>query len=240
LTACSALIDAAFLVDGSSSVERYGVGNFRRVVNFVRDLTTKFVVSKTNTRVAALIYGTKAYPVFGFGVNSNNKRVFHAFNRPLRYPRTGARTANALRKAYKHFFASNRRVGAQRIIVVLSDGKSRDGGVSSVAKGLKKKGIKIFAVGLGRYFNAKELDSIVSRKVNEHVFTSDWKQLQHISNDLKKHMCLGMYTVYLLLVIIPSVMFVVRITMTTFLVLVRFILYMIKVTKICVYSLMLE
>lgn len=200
-TACTALIDLIFLIDGSSSVERYGVGNFRRVINFVRDLTTKFVVSKSNTRVAAMVYGTRTFPIFGFKAYSNNKRVFHAFNRPVRYPRTGARTASALKSAYRRFFQYNRRVGAQRVIVVLTDGSSRDRGVLRVARSIKRKGIKIFAVGLGRYFNARELDSMVSKKINEHVFTSDWKQLKHISNDLKKHICLGMYPVKLLTII---------------------------------------
>ena len=109
----------------------------------------------------------------------------------MRYPRTGARTANALRGAYKTFFKSNRRVGAQRVIVVITDGASRDAGVGNVAKKLRQKGLKLYSVGVGRYFNAKELDRIASKKINEHVFTSDWKQLQHISNDLKKHICLG-------------------------------------------------
>lgn len=188
-------------------MERYGVGNFRRVINFVRDLSTKFVVSKSNTRIAAMVYGTRTFPIFGFKAYSNNKRVFHAFNRPVRYPRTGARTASALKSAYRRFFAYNRRVGAQRVIVVLTDGSSRDRGAGRIARRLKRKGVKIFAVGLGRYFNAKELDSMVSKKINEHVFTSDWKQLKHISNDLKKHICLGTYnlilhtTVHLILLI---------------------------------------
>lgn len=138
-----------------------------------------------------MVYGTRAYPIFDFNAYTSNKRVFHAFNRPVRYPRTGARTGNALKAAYKRFFKRNRRTGAQQVIVVLTDGKSRDGGLSGIARSIKARGVKIFAVGLGRYFNAKELDSFVSKKINEHVFTSDWKQLKHISNDLKKHICLG-------------------------------------------------
>ena len=65
-TACSAKIDLAFLVDGSSSVERYGVGNFRRVINFVRGLTMGFAISRTNTRVSLVVYGTRPKTIFGF------------------------------------------------------------------------------------------------------------------------------------------------------------------------------
>lgn len=66
LSACSAKIDLALLIDGSSSVERYGVGNFRRIIDFVRGLTMGFAISRRNTRVSLIVYGTRPKTIFNF------------------------------------------------------------------------------------------------------------------------------------------------------------------------------
>lgn len=66
LSACNAKIDLAILIDGSSSVERYGVGNFRRIIDFVRGLTMGFAISRTNTRVSLTVYGTRPRMIFNF------------------------------------------------------------------------------------------------------------------------------------------------------------------------------
>lgn len=65
-SACSAKIDLALLIDGSSSVERYGVGNFRRIIDFVRGLTMGFAISRRNTRVSLIVYGTRPKMIFNF------------------------------------------------------------------------------------------------------------------------------------------------------------------------------
>ena len=76
------------------------------------------------------------------------------------------------------------------MIVVITDGGSIDD-VHAVSKRLRARGIAIFSVGVGRYFNAKELDSMATDPDKTHVFTSDFKQLQYITNDLKKAICLS-------------------------------------------------
>ena len=64
--ACSAKMDLTFLVDGSSSVEKYGAGNFQRIIEFIRGLTMGFVISRSNTRVSLIVYGTRPKRIFGF------------------------------------------------------------------------------------------------------------------------------------------------------------------------------
>ena len=87
--------------------------------------------------------------------------------------------------------------------MVITDGRSLDD-VHSVSKRLRARGITIFSVGVGRYFNARELDSMATDPDKTHVFTSDFKQLQYITNDLKKSICLSKNSA-LLLPWIPSV-----------------------------------
>ena len=74
--------------------------------------------------------------------------------------------------------------------MVITDGRSLDN-VISVSQQLRSRGITIYSVGVGRYFNARELDSMATDPDKTHVFTSDFKQLQYISNDLKKAICLS-------------------------------------------------
>lgn len=64
--ACNAEMDLAFLVDGSSSVEKYAAGNFQRIIGFVRGLTMGFAISQSATRVSLIVYGTRPKIIFGF------------------------------------------------------------------------------------------------------------------------------------------------------------------------------
>lgn len=74
--------------------------------------------------------------------------------------------------------------------MVITDGRSLDD-VHLASKQMRASGITIYSVGVGRYFNARELDSIATDPDKTHVFTSDFKQLQYITNDLKKAICMS-------------------------------------------------
>ena len=78
--------------------------------------------------------------------------------------------------------------------MVITDGRSLDD-VHLASKQLRARGITIYSVGVGRYFNARELDSMATDPDKTHVFTSDFKQLQYITNDLKKAICMSKYSI---------------------------------------------
>ena len=139
-------------------------------------------------------FGFKAFSgkYYLFSRYQSNSQLFSALKRPIYYPRTGARTGRALRRAYRLLFKRSRRRGPRlaKVIVVITDGRSLDD-VHRVSKQLRAHGIVIFSVGVGRYFNARELDSMATDPDNAHVFTSDFKQLRYIANELKKSICKG-------------------------------------------------
>ena len=130
---------------------------------------------------------------FGNFRYQSNSLLFTALNRPIYYPRTGARTGRALSFANRRLFTRSRRVRARKVLVVITDGGSIDD-VHGISKRLRANGITIYSVGVGRYFNAKELDSMATDPDKTHVFTSDFKQIQYITNDLKKAICLSKYS----------------------------------------------
>ena len=57
---CKAKVDLGFIIDGSGSIELYGKGNFKKILNFVKELTRGFDVSKEGTHVGIVIYDHEA------------------------------------------------------------------------------------------------------------------------------------------------------------------------------------
>ncbi|EDO35181.1 predicted protein, partial [Nematostella vectensis] len=166
---CKAPLDVVFLVDGSRSVERQGVGNFRRELSMIRDMSAGFIISRTNVRFGLVVYGTRPRVVFGLNGFRNNGGLFNALNRPIKNPQTGSRIGLALRAAYTRVLARSPRRGATKIIVVLADGRSEDD-VRRPSNALQARGVKIFAIGIGRYINGRQLDQLASRPRRTHIF----------------------------------------------------------------------
>ena len=190
-TACQTAIDLAFLVDGSASVERYGIGNFRRLINFVRDVVLGFRISRSNTRVGTIVFGTKSYLLFGFNSYTNTGALFNKLNRGVQYPKSGSRIGRALLMAQNKLFRRNpRRTRTTKVVVVITDGSSMDD-VAAPSNALKARGVRIYCVGVGRYINGQQLDIMASLPRKNHIFTADWTHLGVIVNDLRNAICLG-------------------------------------------------
>ena len=180
-----------FLIDGSASVERYGIGNFRRLIDFVRDVVIGFRVSRGNTRVGAIVFGTKPYVLFGFNKYTNNGALFNKLNQGVQYPKSGSRIGRALLMAQNRLFRKNsRRSRTTKVVVIITDGSSMDD-VAGPSNALKALGVRIYCVGVGRYINGRQLDIMASPPRKNHIFTADWNHLNVIVNDLRNAVCLG-------------------------------------------------
>ena len=189
--ACQTAIDLAFLIDGSASVERYGIGNFRRLIDFVRDVVLGFRVSRSNTRVGTIVFGTKPYLLFGFNSYTNNGAVFNRLNKGVPYPKSGSRIGKALLMAQRQLFRKNpRRSRVTKVVVVITDGSSMDD-VAVPSNALKSRGVRIYCVGVGRYINGRQLDIMASPPRKNHIFTADWTHLGVVVNELRNAICLG-------------------------------------------------
>lgn len=190
-TACQTAIDLAFLVDGSASVERYGIGNFRRLIDFVRDVVLGFRISRSNTRVGTIVFGTKPYLLFGFNSYTNTGALFNRLNKGVQYPKSGSRIGRALLMAQNQLFRKNpRRTRTTKVVVVITDGSSMDN-VAAPSTALKARGVRIYCVGVGRYINGPQLDIMASPPRKNHIFTADWSHLGVVVNDLRNAICLG-------------------------------------------------
>ena len=56
---------------------------------------------------------------------------------------------------------------------------------------IKKGGVRIYGVGVGNYFDIKQLEIMSSRPVSENVFIGPFNKLQYIRDDLVRSVCYG-------------------------------------------------
>ena len=108
ITACRARVDLAFVIDGSGSIEHYGKGNFRRCLNFVRAIVSRFNFRGGQTRVGVVLYSSRPRLIFDFRRYRSKGQILNAISR-IRYPRGGTRTGYAMRYCYSRVFRYARR-----------------------------------------------------------------------------------------------------------------------------------
>ena len=193
ITVCRAKIDLAFVIDGSGSIEAYGKGNFKRCLNFVKRMVVSFKISKMFTRVGVILFSNRARRIFGFNTYSRKRDILRAIDN-IRYPRSGTRTGWALSYTRQTLFRSRSKVRKQ-VLVVMTDGGSQDS-VSGPALALKRLGIEIFAVGIGKRYKIGQLLQIASSKRN--VYIAGFRNLPSIVKVIKTKACSGIVFISLI------------------------------------------
>lgn len=165
---CHKVLDLAFVLDTSGSIS---ARQHRRSLRFIKKLADEFEVGADKTHVAALHFSTQARTDFRF-TNTNmykRRKLFRAIkNIPKKLGRT--HTKAALRQADKDFFCPS--CGSrdiQKVLVVISDGKSNDRrplrrkSFAQVTAPLRNKGVHIIAVGLGARADMNEMREIATK-----------------------------------------------------------------------------
>lgn len=193
ITVCRAKIDLAFVIDGSGSIEAYGKGNFKRCLNFVKRMVVSFKISKMFTRVGVILFSNRARRIFGFNTYSKKRDILRAIEN-IRYPRSGTRTGWALSYTRQTLFRSRSKVRKQ-VLVVMTDGGSQDS-VSGPALALKRLGVDIFAVGIGKGYKIGQLLQIASSKRN--VYIAGFRNLPSIVRVIKTKACSGIMFITLI------------------------------------------
>ena len=78
---------------------------------------------------------------------------------------------NALSKAQLELFAQNSRNHVPKTLVLVSSGESTDD-VNFPSSDIRNSGVKITAVGLGKFARVSDLINAASEPKSEHVFTA--------------------------------------------------------------------
>lgn len=188
-TVCQAKLDMVFVIDGSGSIEAYGKGNFKRCLNFVKRMVVSFKISKRFTRVGVVLFSFRPRLIFSFNTYSRKRDILRDIDK-IRYPRGGTKTGLAMSYAQRVLFR-RRRGSRKQVMIVMTDGRSQDR-VSGAARALKRKRVELFAVGIGKRYNIKQLFQIASSR--RHVYTAGFKNLPSIVRVIKTKACSGKNT----------------------------------------------
>ncbi|XP_078488484.1 collagen alpha-1(XII) chain-like isoform X3 [Ciona intestinalis] len=184
-------LDIVFMLDGSRSVRPK---NFQTVKDYVKNFTDIFEAFGPNDMQVGVIQ-------FGSGVREeillnqfyDRHELMEAIDN-IRYMETGTMTGLALRKLVTETLtvAHGARVDnpiVHTVVVIITDGKSQDysrGGVTKWTKEAKARGFEIFAIGIGRKANRKELLEMASEPKELHTFrVQNFNAIKRVDVNLK-------------------------------------------------------
>ena len=82
------------------------------------------------------------------------------------------------------------RRGYPKVLIVMTDGRSRDR-VNHYSKLLHKAGVAVYAVGIGKKYNRRQLRVMASSPKNKHVITVGFAQLSSLVRKMQNKVCRG-------------------------------------------------
>lgn len=181
--------DLVFILDGSWSVVDI---NFEIVKGWLVNITTSFNIGQKFTQVGVVQYSDDPVLEIPLGKFSSKKDLIRAMEN-IEYMGGNTRTGTAIKFATDKLFGLSERgpAGISRIAVVLTDGKSQDE-VLKAAEAARKKGVILFAIGVGPETEQDELRDIANKPSSTYVFSvEDYKAISRIIQVIRQKLCEG-------------------------------------------------
>ncbi|KAK3573637.1 hypothetical protein QTP86_029973, partial [Hemibagrus guttatus] len=179
--------DLVFILDGSWSV---GDTNFEIVKRWLVNITTSFNIGQKFTQIGVVQYSDDPVLHIPLGKHHSTKDLIDAMG-SIEYMGGNTNTGKAIKFANEKLFALSERGpnGASKIAVVLTDGKSQDA-VIEAAEAARKKGIILFAIGVGSETEETELRTIANKPPSTYVFyVEDYKAISKIREVIRQKLC---------------------------------------------------
>ncbi|KAL8615176.1 hypothetical protein ACOMHN_064308 [Nucella lapillus] len=162
--------DVAFLLDSSNSIWR---PDFRRQIDFVADVARMFQIGPNATRVGLLTYNDHVNLHFNLKRYDRKRNLLRAIRRVQQDSGYVTATDLAIKFARTYLFKSKGggRQGVVKIIIVITDGKSRNKLRTLIeASRAKRSNVHLFAIGVGHAVNNGELARMASRPSGDYFF----------------------------------------------------------------------
>ena len=152
--------DVIFVLDASASISG---PDFKQQLNFVRTVIRDIHIDPAMVRCGLVTYGDKIRVEFGLRTYSSAESAMKAVSL-VRQLRGNTRTDLAI-QTVRQMMADDKRSGVPQIGIVITDGQSDNQTATRVeAEAAHQAGITMFAVGVGKHVDDKELGSIASQK----------------------------------------------------------------------------
>lgn len=181
---CRTKLYLGFLLDGSGSINKYDAGNFQKCLGFVKSLAKAFPSSSVGT----IVFSYRSELKFGFNQYKTPADVQTAIDR-ITYPGHSTYTGKGLKMASEKLFKGVTK-GIPRVLIVITDGKSHDD-VTIPSEELKRSGVIVISVGMGKHFNKAQLYVLASNPKEDHAFTVDFSQMSNIITAIQQLSCKG-------------------------------------------------
>ncbi|XP_029656471.1 uncharacterized protein LOC115230414 isoform X1 [Octopus sinensis] len=181
-------MDLVFVIDASGSV---GTINFDLTKLFLDHVVSNLDISGTATRVAVIRYSSSPLLIFGLDKYSTEKAVKSAIN-AIPYNGGGTNTDTALDLARTSVFTNTRKSVAAKVVVLVTDGKSRsETRTVAAAQKLKDDGVTIFTIGVVNP-RVSELTAAASEPSCTHfIHLKDYNEIDFIVKEIRSASCDG-------------------------------------------------
>lgn len=181
-------MDLGFVLDGSGSVSS---DNFIQSKDFIKNMTKQFNISQTDSHVGVVLFATSASLVFNFNQYYDIQSINNAVDN-INQPNGYTNIDGALDTTYTDLFLASQRPEKERVLIFMTDGFSTVGDKNKIgpnAQKIKRNGIHIVALGIGKGYDLNELKLIATD--SSYIFTADFDKLDQVVNLIKDKTCQG-------------------------------------------------
>lgn len=179
-----------FVLDSSASIWE---PDFYRQIKFVENIVKQFEIGPTYTQVGVVTFGQTYWLKFHLDRYSDKKALLNAVKRVRYRPGSYTNTGDAIKFMNEKMFSPEHgdRFLSRNIAVVITDGRSQETNkTKAMAEVAHRRGIKMFAIGVGKRVSQEELRNIASDPNWEHVFEVDnYRALDSIKDTLTSRTC---------------------------------------------------
>ncbi|KAK3608159.1 hypothetical protein CHS0354_034118 [Potamilus streckersoni] len=180
--------DVYFVLDSSSSI---WMPNFKKQLNFVKDIVNQFDIGPNKTRVAVVTFSDGIHPVITLDGFHEKKGLLEKID-TIPYLTGGTKTGSTLEYIRTRGFSPQiARQDVVHIAIVMTDGQSVNiKKTEEEANSLQKQGVYLFAIGIGHNVDTTELAMIASNPDEAFLFqVDDYNALTSIKDIIAVKTC---------------------------------------------------
>ena len=184
-------VDIVFVVDNSGSVNNI---NYGKMMTFVEDLVLSLDVGPAATQIGCVTFANDAKLRFFLNKYSDALDIVGELM-AMRRQSGGTNTAQALQITREQLLqsANGARTGIAQVVIVITDGKSRDTAATlEQAAYLRNGGVAVISIGVGTNLDMDELKGIAGDKYADRMYSVDsFDSLVSINEKLVAATCAG-------------------------------------------------
>lgn len=170
------------------------MGQFKKILQFIKNSAKVFHVSKQGTHVSLVLYGDNSETIFNLNDHFSQTDLNHALSK-IKLPKKKKRfVGKGLKHVQDDVFEKHGRSGVPKVIILLQNDKSKDG-IEDISQKIRKDGVKIFAVGYGNKKVKGQLKEISSKPASLYYKSTRYSELRtaYFVEHVKDSVCMGKF-----------------------------------------------